>query len=277
VLIVNPASGRGHAKHANLVEHCRERGIQTVIRQPGDTIAALARAAVEGGAEIIGMAGGDGSQAAVAAVAAEHDVPFVCVPAGTRNHFALALGLDRRDLIGALEAFVGGAERRIDLARVNDRVFVNNASMGLYGRIVQSPAYRDAKFRTAIGELPDLVGPSAERFDLRFTAPDGAAHSDAALLLVSNDPYLVDLRPGRRTRDTRGTRGTRGTMDAGTLGVVYQPSGPPLQRVREWTTTAFRVESAKPVELGLDGEAVTMDPPLVFESLPSALRVRVPR
>jgi diacylglycerol kinase family enzyme len=268
VLIVNPASGRGRAQSLDLVGHCRARGIETVIRQVGDDISELARAAVAGGAEMLGMAGGDGSQAAVAAVAAKYDVPYVCVPAGTRNHFALDLGVDRKDVIGALEAFLDGTERRIDLARVNDRVFVNNASMGLYGRIVQSREYRDAKLRTVIGKLPDLVGPAAERFDLRFTGPDGREHPDAALLLVSNNPYLFDPRPDR---------GTRGAMDGGTLGVVSVTNRPPRQGLREWATPAFRVESDKAVEAGLDGEAVVMDPPLIFESLPSALRIRVPR
>ena len=198
VLIVNPASGRGRAQRLDLVGHCRARGIETVIRQAGDDISELARTALAGGAEMLGMAGGDGSQAAVAAVAAEYDVPYVCVPAGTRNHFALDVGVDRNDVIGALEAFSDGTERRIDLARVNNRVFVNNASMGLYGRIVQSREYRDAKLRTVIEKLPDLVGPAAERFDLRFTGPDGREHPDAALLLVSNNPYLFDPRPGQR-------------------------------------------------------------------------------
>ena len=121
--------------------------------------------------------------------------------------------------------------------------------------------------RAVIEKLPDLVGPVAERFDLRFTGPDGREHPDAALLLVSNNPYLFDPRPGR---------GTRGAMDGGTLGVVSLTNGPPWQGMREWATPAFRVESDKVVEVGLDGEAVVMDPPLVFESLPSALRIRVP-
>jgi len=267
VLIVNPASGRGRAERLELVGHCRARGIETVIRQSGDEISDLARTAIAGGAEMLGMAGGDGSQAAVASVAAEFDVPYICVPAGTRNHFALDVGVDPKDLIGALEAFLDGTERRIDLARVNNRVFVNNASMGLYGRIVQSREYRDAKLRTVIGKLPDLVGAAAEQFDLRFTGPDGREHPDAALLLVSNNPYLFDPRPGR---------GTRGAMDGGTLGVVCVTNGPPWQGVQEWATSAFRVESDEAVELGLDGEAVVMDPPLNFETLPSALRIRVP-
>lgn len=189
----------------------------------GDDLAALAAAAVSMGADVIGMAGGDGSQAIVAAVAAAHDIPFVCVPAGTRNHFALDIGVDRQDLIGALDAFHLGSERRIDLAQVNGRVFVNNASIGFYGEIVQSPEYRDAKLRTVIEMLPDLLGPDATHFDLRFTDPSGAEFRGAQLVLVSNNRYQLDPLAGK---------GTRGKMDDGTLAWSscpkdrrYAPSG----------------------------------------------------
>ena len=94
VLIVNPRSGGGKAARFDLVAQCRARGIDPILFEPGDDLTALATAAVRAGADALGMAGGDGSQAAVAAVAAEHDLPYVCVPAGTRNHFALDLGID---------------------------------------------------------------------------------------------------------------------------------------------------------------------------------------
>jgi len=167
-LIVNPASGGGKAERLDLVGACRTRGIDPIVLGRGDDPSALAAEVVRQGADVIGMGGGDGSQAAVAAVAAEHDIPYVCVPAGTRNHFALDIGVYPADVVGALDAFFDATERRIDPARVNGRVFVNNASLGLYGRIVQSPVYRDAKFRTVIELLPDLVGPGVEPFDLRF-------------------------------------------------------------------------------------------------------------
>ena len=78
------------------------------------------------------MAGGDGSQALVASIAAERGVPMVVIPAGTRNHFALDIGLDRDDVVGALDAYGEARERTIDLADVNGRIFVNNVSLGLY-------------------------------------------------------------------------------------------------------------------------------------------------
>jgi diacylglycerol kinase family enzyme len=207
------------------------------------------------------------------------------VPAGTRNHFALDLGLDRDDVVGALDAFTDGVERTVDLAAVNGRVFVNNASLGLYAKVVQAPEYRDAKFRTATSMLPDLLGPDAAPFDLRFTGPDGADVPAAELILVSNDPYQLDHVGGL---------GTRERLDLGVLGIVAARIGDASDagtfaaleaagQVRrfpgwqEWSAPRFEVSSGGPVEIGVDGEALLMDPPLVFESRPGALRVRLPR
>jgi diacylglycerol kinase family enzyme len=285
VLIMNLKSGGGKAERFRLVDECKARGIEPVVLQPGDDLLQLAENAIAHGADVIGMAGGDGSQALVATVAARHDTPHVVIPAGTRNHFALDLGLDRDDVVGALAAFSHGAERRIDLAEVNGRVFVNNASLGLYAKIVQSEDYRDAKVKTAADMLPDLIGPNATPLDLQFTGPDGTEYPTAHIILVSNDPYQLDHIGGR---------GTRARLDTGTLGVVATRIDSPAQahqfvaleaagQVRrfvgwlEWDTAEFRVGSGGPVEIGVDGEALTMDPPLVFRSRPGALRVRVPR
>jgi len=233
----------------------------------GDDLGSLAAAAVSSGADVIGMAGGDGSQAIVAAVASRHDIAYVCIPAGTRNHFALDIGVEREDVIGALDAFHSGSERRIDLAQVNGRVFVNNASIGVYGKVVQSPEYRDAKLRTVIEMVPELVGPGAAPFDLRFTDPSGVEYETAQLVLVSNNRYQPD---------PLGAQGTRGTMDRGMLGVVVVPDGPPLGRWREWTTFRFEIDSRDTIDVGLDGEPIRLEPPLRFESLPAALRIRTP-
>src|SRR5512134_1696393 len=123
------------------------------------------------------MAGGDGSQAIVAAIASECDLPYACIPAGTRNHFALDLGVDREDVVGALDSFVDGGQRRVDLAEVNGRVFVNNVSLGLYAEAVQRGGYREAKLRTIFDTLPDALGPEGGGLDLRWTGPGGHAHS----------------------------------------------------------------------------------------------------
>ena len=285
VLIMNPRSGGGKAARFRLADQCRARGIEPVVLEPGDDLLQLAEAAIAGGADAIGMAGGDGSQALVAAVAARHGIPHVTVPAGTRNHFALDLGLDRDDVVGALDAFTDGIERRVDLAEVNGRVFVNNASLGLYAEVVQSPEYRDAKLKTAADILPRLLGPGATPADLQFTGPGGTEHRTAQLILVSNNPYQLDYIGGR---------GTRERLDRGTLGLVAASiSGPAeaqrfvaleaLGQVRrfpdwlEWQAPRFEVRSGGPLNVGIDGEAVVMDPPLRFTIRAGALRVLLPR
>lgn len=285
VLIMNLKSGGGRAEKFRLAEECERRGIEPIVLRPGDDLLRLADDAVARGADVIGMAGGDGSQALVAAVASRRGVSHVCVPAGTRNHFALDLGLDRNDVVGALDAFGDGVERTIDLAAVNGRVFVNNASLGLYAKVVQSAEYRDAKVATISSMLPDLLGRDAAPLDLRFTGPDGADVPAAQLILVSNDPYQLDHIGGR---------GTRERLDGGVLGIVAARIGDAADarqfvaleaagQVRrfpgwhEWSAPRFEVSSGSPVEIGIDGEALLMDPPLVFESRPRALRVRLPR
>ena len=116
---MNPRSGGGKAQRFHLEDECRRRVIEPIVLRPGDELLQLANAAVDRGADVIGMAGGDGSQALVASVAAARGIPMVVVPPGTRNRRALDLGLDRDDVAGALDAFGEALERRMDLADVN--------------------------------------------------------------------------------------------------------------------------------------------------------------
>ena len=285
VLIMNLKSGGGKAERFHLIDECKHRGIEPIVLQQGDDLLQLAEGAVARGADVLGMAGGDGSQALVASVAARHGLPYVVVPAGTRNHFALDLGLNRDDVVGALDAFADGVERQVDLATVNGRVFVNNATLGLYAKIVQSPEYRDAKRQTAAAMLPDLLGPDASGLDLSFTGPDGSLHKTADVILVSNNPYELQRFSGRGSRErlNSGVLGVAGaTIDdanAAARFITLELAGQ-LRRYPgwlEWTTPRFEVSAHDPVEVGIDGEALTMDPPLVFEALPGALVVRLPR
>lgn len=284
VLLMNPRSGGGKVERFRLADECRARGIEPVLLRPGDDLTQLAEDAVAGGADVLGMAGGDGSQALVAEVASRHDIPMVVVPAGTRNHFALDLGIDRADVIGALDGFTDGIERRVDLAMVNGRVFVNNASLGLYAQIVQSPGYRDAKMRTTADMLPDLLGPAAASPGLRFTDPDGEEHAHADVILIGNDPYELDGIGGRGTRD-RLDRGLLGVVAVEIDGAAAVERFTALEAVgkvrrfpgwREWTAPTFRVDADDPVPIALDGEAFEMQPPLEFHSQAGALRVRLP-
>src|SRR5581483_1592912 len=140
------------------------------------------------GADALGVAGGDGTLATVAAAAHAHDLPLICVPAGTRNHFAADLGIDRHDPAAALDAFTDGVERRIDLAEVNGRTFLNNVSLGIYGNAVRSPSYRDAKVRTLLETAAEVMGPSAEAPALSLVDDREREHRHPAVVLVSNNP-----------------------------------------------------------------------------------------
>ena len=151
------------------------------------------------------MAGGDGSQAIVAAIAAERGLPYACIPAGTRNHFALDLGVDRDDVVGALDAFVDGGERTVDLAEVNGRVFVNNVSLGLYAEAVQHDEYRDAKLQTLLDTVPDVLGADGEeQLDLHWTGPGGETHQCGCRR--AGLQQLLPARPRDRVRDAPADR-----------------------------------------------------------------------
>jgi len=272
VLFYNPKSGGGKAERFHLAEEARKRGIEPIELQRGQDLEELVRGAVADGANALAMAGGDGSQAIVAMVAAELDLPYACIPAGTRNHFALDLGVDRDDVVGALDAFVNGGERRVDLAEVNGRVFVNNVSLGLYAEAVQQPGYREAKLHTLLETVPDSVGPDAKPPDLLWNGPAG--EQSAVAILVSNNAYRLGRVLGS---------GTRPRLDQAVLGVtVLAPTksdadGTVRRRLgmEQWIAPTFEISSDSKVAAGIDGEALRLDPPLRFRVRPGALRVRI--
>jgi Diacylglycerol kinase catalytic domain len=271
VLIFNPKSGGGKAEQFSLAAEARSRGIEAIELRPGVDLESLVREAVARGADALAMAGGDGSQAIVAAMAAELELPYACVPAGTRNHFALDLGVDRDDVVGALDAFIDGGERRVDLADVNGHAFVNNVSLGLYADAVQRAGYRDAKLRTLLDTVPEAVGRDGDGPQLLWTGPGGNQHRAGAIILVSNNSYRLGRILGS---------GTRPRIDAGRLGIVIAGAagGSRWRRPwRQWTAAAFEVDADHPVAAGIDGEAMKLEPPLRFHIRPGVLRVRIAR
>jgi diacylglycerol kinase family enzyme len=271
VLFINPRSGDGKAERFALAVAARDRGIQPVVLSPGDDLGQLARAAVAEGADALAMAGGDGSQALVAAAAAEAGLPYACIPSGTRNHFALDLGVDRDDVVGALDALVDGGERTVDLAEVNGRVFVNNVSLGVYAEAVQRPGYRRAKVRTLLDTVSEVLGGREAAAMLRWTTPGGRSMDGAAVILIGNNQYRLAGAAGA---------GTRPAIDEGQLGITVldPPSsrGPRRRRPwRQWATPEFQVEADGPVPAGVDGEAAVLSSPVTVRTRPAALRVRV--
>lgn len=283
VLLINPKSGDGRIPADDLVAAARKHGAEPIVLGPDDDLRELAERAAADGADVLGMAGGDGSQALVASVAAAHGLSYVCVPSGTRNHFALDLGVDRTDAIGAVAAFGDAVERRVDLGRVNGRPFVNNASLGVYASIVQADGYRERKLGTAAEMLPQMLGPQADGFDLHYRSPHGDEDGAAQLIFVANNRYTLDAGPGF---------GTRARLDDGALRIVAAQMrtpaqatelmaraaagrGPGMHGWREWSADTFDVDSATEIEVAVDGEALRLAPPLHFSIEPGVLRARI--
>jgi diacylglycerol kinase family enzyme len=280
-IVMNPRSGGGKVGRFGLKEKAEALGAEVALLEgPGTVdVVAIVRAALARGADLLGVAGGDGTQALVAGVAAEHDVPFMVISAGTRNHFALDLGLDREDPTTCLAALTDDAvELHVDLGEIGGRTFVNNASFGAYAAVVQSPAYRDDKTRTTLETLPDLLnGHTGARLEAQAA---GVTARGPQAVLVSDNPYgMGDLAGmGRRAR-----------LDTGRLGMVAvsvdsarqavgllrhtRDNGLTILETPEVVVTA----DAAQIPVGIDGEAVTLPTPVLCRIRPQALRVRVPR
>jgi diacylglycerol kinase family enzyme len=278
-LIMNPKSGGGKVEKFDLKRKAEQLGAEVLLiggPEPVD-VAKAAREAVDKGADLLGVAGGDGTQALVAGVAAEHGIPFVVISAGTRNHFALDLGLDREDPSACLNALSDGVELRVDLGMINGQTFVNNASFGAYAEIVETPAYRGDKLNTTLDTLPDLL--QGHRGARLRAGTDGQAIEAPQAILVSNNAY--------GTADIAGL-GRRARLDRGVLGVVAVTVSSAAQAVgllRGSHATGLRLLITKRIEItadapqipvGVDGESMLMSAPVTCMASPGALRVWVP-
>jgi diacylglycerol kinase family enzyme len=279
-LIMNPRSGGGKVTKFALKEKAEALGAEVALLEgPGTVdVAALARQAVADGADLLGVAGGDGTQALVAGIAAEHDLPFLVISAGTRNHFAMDLGLDRENPAACLDALTDGVEQRIDLGIIGDRTFVNNASFGAYAEIVESPAYRDDKTGTTLQMLPEILN-GHRGAKLSATAGDATVTGPQALL-VSNNPYEGGDIAGlsRRSRLDTGTLGIVAVTVNSALQAATLLRGARGQGLTTLTTDEIVVDAEVPeIPVGIDGETVMMATPVRCTIRPKALRVRVPR
>jgi diacylglycerol kinase family enzyme len=289
VVVMNPRSGGGKVAGFRLVERARAAGAQVRLTDPDRDPESLARAAIAEGATVLGVAGGDGTVAAVAAVAAEAQRPLVVIPAGTRNHFARDLGLDLRNPASALAALYTGDVVPVDLGRLGSRVFVNNVSFGAYADALLTPGYREAKARTFSEIAPGYLD-GQQTVDAIVDTPQGPVEFPQ-VVLMSNNPYHIS---------TLRHLGRRFALDTGQLGaiVLKRPAGAPspdlLPRLRRelrqghagrpgegvisWTAARITLRgTATHVPAGIDGELVLLDLPIVCEIRPGALQVRLPR
>lgn len=268
-LLINPLSGDGVAEDVGLEDAARAMGLRVTVLANDDDVVQLAEEAVAAGADALGMAGGDGSLAQVADVACRAGIPFICVPAGTRNHFAQDVGLDRSRVVDTLKAFGPAIELSVDMGRVNGVPFLNNVSLGVYGEVIDEEEYRDAKVATTLSKLPELLGPSAPPLGISFTDVDGETRDDAVVVHVSNNVHNLSPLPGF---------GQRASLAKGELGIValrqVQDGAPP--RIVSWATRQFTVAGDDKLAGGRDGEAEEYGTPIEFHSEPGVLKVRVP-
>ena len=278
--IMNPRSGGGKVARFDLKRKAEDLGAEVFLidGQGSVDVAGVARQAVADGADLLGVAGGDGTQALVADVAAESGVPFVVVTAGTRNHFALDLGLDRDDPAACLSALSDGVDLQVDLGSVAGRTFVNNASFGAYAEVVQTPEYRGDKVGSTLNLLPDLIG-GQRGANLTAWAGGAVIRAPQAVLVANNSYGSGDVAGlSRRPR-----------LDSGRLGVIAIKVGSAgqaialLRRSRRTGLTSLTAPAVTidadtaAVPVGIDGEALTMPTPVRCFIRPKALRVRVPR
>jgi diacylglycerol kinase family enzyme len=285
VLLCNPWSGGGKVERFGLQELATSLGVETVMLERGLDLGDLTRDAIARGADCLGMAGGDGSQAYVASLAVEHHLPFVCVSAGTRNHFALDLALNRENPRAGVHAFRDAVERRVDYATVNGRFFVNNVSLGVYATIVQQEGYREAKSETTRALLPHMLSQRAEPFDLQFVTPDGTEVDGAFLIMVSNNPYVLGATPDvsqRRRMDT-GRLGVfavtarTGAQAAEVVALALAGRSSASGHAYQFTCEEFEVRSRSgTASAGVDGEALQLETPLRFAIHPRGLHLLVP-
>lgn len=276
-LIINRWSGDGKAEQIGLSAAARRSGIKVIMLERGDDLARLAHDAISSGADAIGMAGGDGSLGLVASVAVERGVPFFCVPVGTRNHFALDLGLDRDDPVSALEA-LDGEVILIDYAVAGGRPFLNNISFGVYAQAVHQDGYRNKKELTLVGVLADAATDLESQAALQYLTPNGEHHKRAPLLLVSNNGYQFTGPPdyGRRPRLDSGRLGVGAVTSLPAAVDVAAMSLNQIQTLHQWEATSFRIESDEPILAGVDGEPLVFESPLDISIRPKGLRVLVP-
>jgi diacylglycerol kinase family enzyme len=279
-LIMNPKSGDGKVEKFDLKRKAEALGAEVfLLGGPGHVdVAEVARKAIDENADLLGVAGGDGTQALVAGIAAEHGIPFMVISAGTRNHFALDLGLDREDPSACLDALSEAVELRIDLGVINGRTFVNNASFGAYAEVVETPAYRGDKLNTTLNTLPELL--QGQRGARLQAQADGTQLVAPQALLVSNNPY--------GTGDIAGL-GRRSRLDRGVLGVAavtVSNAGQAAGLLRGRHSTGLKLLATERIEItadvpqipvGVDGESVLMSTPVTCTVAPGALRVWVPR
>ncbi|MFM6930906.1 MAG: diacylglycerol/lipid kinase family protein [Novosphingobium sp.] len=285
-MIVNASGGRasreGEGLRSRLVHAFAASGVAVEPQLiEGQGIPAAITAAAH--AEVVAVGGGDGTQGSAAALLSTSGQVMAVLPLGTLNHLALDLGIPD-DLAEAARIAVHGAERAIDLAAAGDQVFANNASVGLYTKLVR---VRDAqslpKWLAAIpAAWTVLKGLKVRRLEIEI---DGTRRCiETPLLFIGNNPYnLTGNRLGKRDRLDTGILGLNAVRHKNALALIgfalralLGRADPARDFVDIEDCAEFVLHGSGSIDVAHDGEVTRMSLPLHFRSLPGALRIKVP-
>jgi diacylglycerol kinase family enzyme len=287
VVILNPSSGlmRHAGLHDEIAELCRQAGLDAHIREIGDgcELVVAAREALAANPEAVVAGGGDGTVSAVASVLAGTPTPLGVLPLGTLNHFAKDLGIPT-DRAKAIAVIAARRTRRVDIGRVNDRIFVNNSSIGVYPSIVETRERLRKEGRTKWAAVALATFDVLRRDDdvsIRLEADRTKIIARTPFVFVGNNEYLAEgIRLGGRTR-----------IDGGQLSVYFAPPVrtrhlPRLfahsvfgfasrERVASLITSELWIDTpfASRVNVACDGELYSLVTPLHYRSWAGALNV----
>jgi diacylglycerol kinase family enzyme len=244
-----------------------------------------AKAAIESGVAAVVAAGGDGTINAVASAVAGTQTPLGVLPLGTLNHFAKDLGLPL-DLNDAVRVIADGNARRVDVGRLNDRLFLNNSSLGVYARALIG---RDARRDRGVRKWPAMFRAALRTFwrspmvHVRLDTAGQSVERKTPLVFIGNNQYLLDLmKVGARDRLDAGELSlyiATTTTRCGMLKIMVRAALGLLEQSRDFETQtvgAVAIESSRRhLPVAIDGEIVSMTTPLRYSIWPRALSVLV--
>lgn len=293
IALINAKAGSlASTPNLDQTEHIREafaaEKIEADVRAiQGHQIAQAAKEALSQSPQAIVAGGGDGTISGVAGALAHSNIPLGVLPLGTLNHFARDLGIPT-SIEGAAKVIAANRITTIDLATVNDRIFINNSSIGLYPQVVRD---RDQqRLRLGRGKLlATLIATlnAVRRFPVlhvRVGIENKSVLRRTPFVFVGNNRYEMSLMSVRgRQRFDEGLLSLYATNRTGRFGMLrlaLRALFGRLEQAKDFESVYLPelwIETGKRrLHIALDGEVENMSPPLHYRSLPGALRVFAP-
>ena len=289
-VIINARSGTSNQEAARLLlkDLFAANGIEATISlaQTGQQIVEFARRSMQGDAQTIVAGGGDGTINAIASALTGTAKTLGVLPLGTLNHFAKDLGIPL-DLESAARTIIAGHSITIDVGEVNERIFLNNSSLGLYPRIVR---HREQAQRLGHGKWPAFAWAALailRRYpfiDVRLSAGGKELKTRTPFVFIGNNRYEMEsFNVGRRARLDAGELSLYVTHRTDRLGLLLLGLRALFKRLRRTEDFVATTLSEVWVEtrhsrarVALDGEVAMLETPLHYRVRAGALRVIVP-